>query len=193
MTPFFAAGKHRALPIEEGDLSALQAFFDTNPEYELTVTGEPPGPGRAREIFDAVPPEGWPFRAKWLMRLVDEEGAIVGVADVIEDLFSAGIWHIGFFVVATKLHGSGAAAELYRALENWTRERGARWLRLGVVVGNKRAERFWERCAYVDVARREGVEMGRRTNALRIMAKPLAGGGWDEYFDKVVRDRSPES
>jgi hypothetical protein len=31
--------------------------------------------------------------------------------------------------------------------------------------------------------------MGRRVNTLRIMAKPLAGGAWSEYFERVERDR----
>jgi hypothetical protein len=41
------------------------------------------------------------------------------------------------------LHGGGAAHDLYKQLESWMRTNGARWSRLGVVEGNRRAERFW--------------------------------------------------
>ena len=68
-------------------------------------------------------------------------------------------------------------------------EQGARWLRLGVVRGNARAERFWERCGYVQVRERGPVQMGRKTNLLRVMVKPLAGGTLDEYLALVARDR----
>jgi hypothetical protein len=51
---------------------------------------------------------------------------------------------------------------------------------------------FWERCAFVEVRRRDGVEMGTRTNTIRVMAKPLAGGTLREYLALVARDR-PEA
>jgi|KBSMisStandDraft_5_1062788.scaffolds.fasta_scaffold597753_2 hypothetical protein len=34
--------------------------------------------------------------------------------------------------------------------------------------------------------------MGRKLNAIRVMAKPLGTGDWNDYFDKVRRDR-PDS
>jgi hypothetical protein len=78
---------------------------------------------------------------------------------------------------------------MYAALEAWMRAGGARWSRLGVVVGNERAERFWERSGYRDVRTREAVHMGKRVNTLRVMMKPLAGGAIDEYLQLVPRDQ----
>ena len=49
-------------------------------------------------------------------------------------------------------------------------------MRLGVVEGNARAERFWERCAFTEVRKRHDIEMGARTNTVRVMARPLDGG-----------------
>ena len=68
-------------------------------------------------------------------------------------------------------------------------EQGARWLRLGVVQGNLQAERFWARCGYVQVRERGPMTMGRKSNLLRVMAKPLAGGTIEEYLALVERDR----
>ena len=68
-------------------------------------------------------------------------------------------------------------------------EQGAHWIRLGVVVGNARAERFWARCGYVQVRERGPLEMGKKTNMLRVMVKPLAGGSLDAYLSLVERDR----
>jgi RimJ/RimL family protein N-acetyltransferase len=117
---------------------------------------------------------------------------MIGMANIVSDLLAPRVWHIGLFMVATGLHGSGAAYALYRHLEHWAFDLGARWLRLGVVEGNTRAERFWERCAFVDVRKRDAVAMGKRINTLRVMAKPLAGGTLDKYLALVARDR-PES
>ena len=103
-----------------------------------------------------------------------------------------GVWHIGLFIVATALHGRGVAQALYHGLERWPRERGAQWLRLGVVEGNARAERFWIRCAYVQVRKRDNFQVGTLVRTVRVMAKPLAGGTLAEYLALVARDR-PES
>jgi hypothetical protein len=62
-------------------------------------------------------------------------------------------------------------------------------MRLGVVEGHARAEAFWERSGYVQVAKREGIVMGQRTNTIRVMAKPLLGQPISEYYALVERDR----
>jgi hypothetical protein len=59
------------------------------------------------------------------------------------------------------------------------------------LAGHARAERFWEGRGYREVRRREGVVMGRRTNVIRVMAKPLQGQSLDDYYALVPRDRDP--
>lgn len=185
----FAGAGWRCVELAPADVPLLQQFFEANPEYHVIVNGEAPRPEEAREEFESQPPAGWPFGRKWVLAYVDRDGGMIGMADVLSDLFAPGIWNVGTFVVATRLHGSGAAAAMYDALEAWMRANGARWSRLGVVVGNARAERFWEKTGYREVRRREGMAMGRNVNAIRVMAKPLADGDWSEYFKMVGRDK----
>ncbi|HYR34781.1 MAG TPA: GNAT family N-acetyltransferase [Burkholderiales bacterium] len=189
MSPLFAAGSLTAFEMDAGDLPSLQRFFEENPEYHLAVEGEPPGADAAQKEFDAVPPADWPFEKKWLIGVNDADGRMIGMADLIENLFVDGVWHIGLFIVAAHLHGRGTAPGLYRALEAWLREQDCRWIRLGVVEGNARAERFWEKVGYHEVRKRRAIPMGRRTNDVRVMVKPLAGGSLREYLSAVARDR----
>lgn len=186
----FSGPSFRALEIVDEDLPALQRFFDENPEYFLAVGGERAGPDTAHEEFEDRPPAGWPWDGKWLIRFVDDAGAIVAVADVIANLLAKGVWHVGLFIVATRLHGSGAAHELYGALEAWARRGGAGWMRLNVVVGNARAERFWEKTGYFEVRRRGGVEIGQRVNVVRVMLKPLGDESLPAYLQRIPRDRA---
>ena len=188
----FLAGGYRAAEMHEDDVPRLQAFFEANPEYDVAVFGTPPAPGKAREEFDERIPPDFRYERRWMLKFTQPDGAMVAMASVVSNMMAEGVWHIGLFIVATRLHGSGAAREIYAALEGWMRERGARWLRLGVVVGNSRAERFWESLGYVETRRRLALEMGARVNDLRVMAKPLAGGAIAEYLAMVARDR-PES
>jgi RimJ/RimL family protein N-acetyltransferase len=187
----FGCGMFDAAQVSERELAALQRFYEANPGYFERVEGAAPGPTRAREELFGLPPMSWPFTRKLLIAFRDRAGAIVGVAEMICDFFSKGVWHFGFFLVADGLHGSGVPHALYAHLEAWMRAQGARWLRLGVVRGNPRAERFWEKVGYVDVAERRDYPQGTLRHTLRVMAKPLAGGGIEEYRALVPRDREP--
>ena len=192
MEPLFDAGVWQAIELDERDTASLQAFYDANPEYNVVVCGEPPGSDAAHETFASRPPDGWAYERKWVLGFRTEDGELVGIAELLSNLFVDGVWHIGLFIVGTRLHGTGAARVLYDGLEAWMIERGALWSRLGVVVGNTRAERFWERLGYLDVRRREGLAMGRRVNAVRVMVKPLGDEDVGQYLARVPRDR-PDS
>jgi RimJ/RimL family protein N-acetyltransferase len=185
----FAADGFRALELGAEDVPELQRFFDENPEYFVAVTGKGPTPAEADEAFHRLLPEGWPFTRKWVIGFVDDTGSMVAMADVVSDLLARHVWHIGLFIVATRLHGSRIAQRLYRQLERWALDHGAQWLRLGVVEGNARAERFWQRCGFVEVRKRDGVQVGPRTHTIRVMFKSLAGGSPEEYLARVARDR----
>ncbi len=169
--------------------SVLQRFFDANPQYFLAVHGEPAGPNKAHEEIHGELPAGWNFTTKWLVGYQNTEGALVAMANVISDLLAPNVWHIGLFMVATSRHGTGEAQLLYHGLESWATSNGAEWFRLGVVQGNGRAERFWEAMGFLQTRTRSGVEMGKLTNTLRVMFKPLARGTLDEYLAIVERDR----
>lgn len=190
--PLFASAHFAARGLVEADLPRLQALFEANPEYFVAVSGRPPGPDAARVEFDDRPPPHLPWTRRWFLGLHDGAGAMVGVADVVSDLSAPGVWHIALFLLATPLHGTGAAHEVYAALEGWIAGSGARWLRLGVVRGNARAERFWQGRGYRETRVRGGVDTGGRVNDVRVMVKALAGGTLAEYRDLVARDR-PDS
>ena len=167
----------------------LQRFFDDNPAYFLAVLGQAAQPNEAlEEIVEALPP-GWSFSRQIRMAWQEASGCLVAMANITSDLLAPGVWHIGLFIVATERHGSGTAQTLYRDIEAWAVANGASWLRLGVVAGNVRAERFWEAAGFHEMRRRAGVEMGKLTNTVRVMAKPLSGGTIDAYLRLVARDR----
>lgn len=182
-----------AFELGAGSESLLQRFFDENPLYFESVNGEPAQPGEAREEIHGPLPAGWPYTKNWVIGYADAHGSLQAMANVVADLLTPTVWHVGTFIVATPRHGSGDAQVLYQSLETWAREQGAQWLRLGVVQGNVRAERFWERQGFTQTRVRTGVAMGRLTNTLRVMCKPLAGGTIAQYLVLVERDRPDHS
>ena len=170
----------------------LQRFFEANPGYYMDFYGEPPRPDEAQhEIHDSLP-EGWAFTKKWLIGYMDGSGELIGFANIVADLISPHVWHIGFFVIATSRHGRGLGHTLYESLEQWMVANGAKWLRLGVVAGNARAERFWTTHGFLETRIRESTPYRKLTQTMRVLYKPLAGGTLEEYRALVPRDR-PEA
>ncbi len=180
----------RVVGLGAQDEALLQAFFDANPAYFLAVKGEPAAPDEARQEIASEIPAGWPFSRRMLFGWVDDAGRLAAIGDVVIDLLAAGVWHIGLFIVENARHGGGDAAALYGELEDWARRSGAAWMRLGVVEGNDRAERFWTARGFAVLRSRGGYVMGSRTNVVRTMFKPLGGGSREDYLALVLRDRA---
>lgn len=185
----FAVGEVRAFEMGEADIPPLQAFFEQNPAYYLIVSGEPAKPDEAREEVLGPLPEGWSYTKKWIIGFAGGDGELCGMAHVVSDLLAPRVWHIGFFLIATSRYGSGVAYTLYQGLEDWMRAQGAQWLRLGVVEGNQRAERFWKGRGYVEVRKRPDMPFGARMNTVSVQVKPLTGGTIESYLAMIPRDR----
>ncbi len=126
---------------------------------------------------------------KFMLGFVDARDELLGVAEIVSDLFAKSVWHIGLFLVATNQHGNGLAPKIYQAIERAMHANGAHWLRLGVVVENARGVRFWQRCGFQQVRVREDYALGDRRHTLSVMMKPLSGGGVQAYLALVPRDQ----
>jgi GNAT superfamily N-acetyltransferase len=185
----FRVGALHAHALDRDDVPLLQQFFDANPEYYLSTHGEPPAPDEAAREFADLPPAGLPFRINWMIGVPDADGRLVAMAHGLGDFVAAGVWHIGLFIVASASHGTGFARTLHDALEGWMRAQGAHWIRLGVVQGNTKAERFWHKAGYREVRERAGLAMGQRVNTVRVLVKPLRDEPLEAYLAQVARDR----
>lgn len=172
------------------EVDEIQAFNDANPEYWRLTHGHPPPPDDAARAFDAHPPADMSYREDlWFIVREQASGAITAQIAVATDLMAPGVYHLGFFIIATRCWGSGLAARLHGAYQHWALARGARWLRLGVVEANRRARVFWERLGYEEVQRREDFELGVLRHRLYTMVKPLPGESMAAYLQAVPRDR----
>jgi GNAT superfamily N-acetyltransferase len=186
----FSFGAHLAVEATDADIPAIAAFYAESPEYLRMVEAREPGPEDAAEVLSAAPPPEFSYSDHYALLLRDASGCVDGLAMVATDLPAAGVWHLGLFVVATRLHGGGFAQAAYEAYEQWARSGGAHWLRLGVVTQNERGIRFWQRQGYTEMRRRAGIPIGTLTNTVILMAKPLVRASWDEYLQLVPRDRA---
>ena len=153
------------------------------------VLGRAPRDDDAYVEFYDRPPAEFPMGRKFMLGFIDINDELLGVAEIVSDLFANSVWHVGLFLMATSQHGNGLAHRLYQAIELAMVASGAQWLRLGVVADNARGVRFWRRCGFQRVRVREDYALGDRRHTLLVMMKPLAGGGVPAYLALVERDR----
>jgi GNAT superfamily N-acetyltransferase len=179
----------RVVELHDSDEAELQHFFEQAPDYFIAVNGEPATPTEARDELRGDLPAGWSCSRMYWLGYRDADDQLVAVVNIAADLLATGVWHIGLLLVHTRWHGTGLARRLHAELEAWAVSKGAQWLRLTVVVGNARAERFWPKLGYVQVRTRDGITMGRQVNRVSIQVKALAGGRVNEYLASVERDR----
>ena len=178
----------RAIALHFEDAPVLQTFFERNPEYYKTVGGQPPAATEADEELNGALPAGFTYTRKGVLGVQDQSGEIIAAVNIVSDLFAPRVWLIGLFIVATHLHGSGKAQIIYAALERWMKRCGAHWLRLGVVAGNTRGERFWSAAGFTELRVRSDVVVGAKRVTMRVMVKPLGDHALADYLDRVPRD-----
>lgn len=189
MTPLFSGGGLQARPLRADEVPALQRLFEDDPSYFQAVNGRPPQPDEAQLEFDERPPPHLAWRAQHVLGLYESAGgALQGVLIVVEDLVARGVWHVALLWLHAKAQGQGRGSALYRAAEAWMQARGARWIRLGVVAGNRRAEGFWPKLGFVPVRWRRAVDTGGRVNDVRVLLHPLVDEPLEDYLAQVPRD-----
>ncbi len=185
------AGEHQLIKLIDSDIALLQTLYDQNPEYSKLVMGRLPLADEAHTDFFDLPPPEFSMTEKTMVGLVSTNNELIGVADIVSDFIAKNVWHIGYFMIATKHHGTGAARQFYAALETWMTANGARWLRLGVVAKNIRGKKFWQNAGFSQVRTRENYVLGEKSHLLYVMAKPLGENNLDAYLRCVLRD-NPE-
>jgi ribosomal protein S18 acetylase RimI-like enzyme len=175
----------------EADRPALAAFCRDNPEYDVFLTGEVPDEAEWVEDFMTdLPPASfnWTHTHKLIVRRHQDPDIIAAIIDVTEDMIDKGVGHIGLFQVATALHGTGLANDLYQALEDWLASRGTDVLRLGVLDGNARGMAFWTRHGFLETRRRQGTAPTGKTHLSHVLYKPLKPLTLEAYRLRVPRD-----
>jgi hypothetical protein len=162
----FATPRFVVRRLHAHDLAALQRLFEASPDYFMVVHGRRPRTDEAQMEFAEMPPSTLPHGQRWFAGAWDAHGTLQGVLHFVADLMAPGVWHIALFFIATPLHGTGAARELYGALEAWSRQRHHRQQEQRACSTNQapssqEGQRLVRRASGGDELRQEGQEEQR--------------------------------
>lgn len=138
------------------DLAAIQALFESGPDYFEIVQGAPPGPNEARDLLAELPPDKR-HDDKFAFLVRDSGGAVAAVIDLVRDYPEPGIWFLGLIFVASALRSRGLGTRLLDAVCAEAKAQGGTHLRLGVVQANRRARALYDRTGFQCLLTRERV------------------------------------
>ena len=95
----------RLLKLSPEVLASVQRLFDATPGFFEAVSGQPPGPGEAVTLFEALPP-GRTEEHKRIFGLL-EHGQLAGVAEVIRGWNTPAKALVALLLIEPPRHGRG--------------------------------------------------------------------------------------
>ncbi len=133
--------------LSERDLAAVQKLCGRCTDYFLLHEGAAASSGAAAGIFSALPP-GKTKRDKFVFGVVNSDGELTGIVDLVRDFPEKSVWMLGLMLLAPEERGKGTGRAVHAALAKWSKALGAKALRIGVVAENEKGARFWNSLGY---------------------------------------------
>ncbi|CAN5873103.1 hypothetical protein BH11PSE1_BH11PSE1_07590 [soil metagenome] len=163
------------LPVVEGAQLALisgsaveelQVLLERCEDFEILVTGHPPGPHAAEALLIDAPPEH-PLRDKFVIGAWTDQGLTAAV-ELLRDFPERHVWYLGLLLVAPEARGQGLGERLLTALTPWIVSQEGRAIRLVVQDRNPGASRFWTRHGFVEIGTATQELMDRTNTVTRL-------------------------
>lgn len=153
----------RVRRLADEDKAALSAAFARDREYFDEINGRDIP---LDEICSHVP-AGRALKDKHTF-VLERDGQIAGMIDMVQDYPEAGVWYLGFLYVVEGFRG-GLGREALHGLYAWTKAQGGHAIRLGVVEPNLKARHLYATEGFAFEAVRDadpGLNRMRRTLVL---------------------------
>lgn len=158
--------------VKPADAATLQSLLEICADYELLLSGSPPGPEAAGSLL-ASRPEGKAQQDKLTIGIFTQTQGMVGVLDAVRDYPALADWWLGLLLLDPAYRGQGLGTKIYQAFERWAGELGARCIYLGVLEENQAAYRFWRAAGFELVERQPGRHFGEKEHVVITMKKML--------------------
>ena len=145
--------------INEKQAIELQGLLEKCSDYCLLVDGYAPRPSAASDMITERP-EGKAVEDKLLVGIYSQEKEMIGVLDAIRNYPRADDWWIGLMLIDPIHRNQGLGKKVIQSFKDWAKQRGVKWIFLGVVEVNEKARIFWQSVGFKEIMRQPPREFG---------------------------------
>jgi len=156
---------HQLLP---EDSAIIQELWEDCLDYMLLVDGHPAGPHSGEEGFEDVPPGKSPADL-FLFGIVNQQGHLVGMLEVLRGYPDEMTWWIGVLLIVPEARSQGIGQTVVQGFMDYVRLNGGQAIMLGVVDENTLAYKFWSRMGFEFVRQTEPRQFGNKTHTVSVM------------------------
>jgi GNAT superfamily N-acetyltransferase len=102
----------------------------------------------AQDLFEARP-DGIDNNDKVILGIFDASDQLAGVFDLIKSFPNSRTLMLGLMLLDPSCRGKGYGSMAYEILEEWAVSESFNKIRIGVLFGNERGLKFWEKTGFV--------------------------------------------
>ncbi|SKA96785.1 Acetyltransferase (GNAT) domain-containing protein [Caloramator quimbayensis] len=128
------------------DFNIVKELCEKCSDYYLLIEGVLPSKKDVDEIFIDLPPNK-SYEDKYVLGIFKYD-ELAGIVDIVRDFPDAGEWMLGLMLIKIDERGNGLGRNVHRALSEWASNLGAKSFRIGVVIDNHKAMKFWSNLGY---------------------------------------------
>ncbi|WP_234123737.1 GNAT family N-acetyltransferase [Clostridium hydrogenum] len=136
-------------------------------DYYILSDGVKPTNEDAKEIFAELPPDK-NYEDKFVFGVFNNKEMLVGIVDIVRNFPEDGEWMIGLMILEPKERGSGLGKETHNAIAQWSKQLGAKTLRIGVIEENYNGIKFWTKLGYEEIKQTD-MEFKSKKHIIKVM------------------------
>ncbi|MDR2976747.1 MAG: GNAT family N-acetyltransferase [Streptococcaceae bacterium] len=123
----------------------------------------------AKEFFDTLPP-GKSYADKQTLGVYDDSDQLMGLVDLAKNYPIDGTYFLGLLLLVPSARANGLGHRVHEEIISLVRKQGARKLRLGVLVNNPKALKFWQAQGYEVL--KQTKQLGSGGNSVYLLELP---------------------
>ncbi|MBP2644836.1 MAG: acetyltransferase [Firmicutes bacterium] len=124
------------------NLNDLQLLLEKGQDYFAFQEGKPVDATAGKKLFSFCPAD-CPLENKLVMGLY-QKNLLIGVFELFQHFPTDNVLNLGLLLIDPAFRSQGLGSQAYRKLERWTLAHNMSLIKLGVLLPNTSAQRFWE-------------------------------------------------